>query len=250
MNDAPPLTALSARRNWLHPATWLAAASSAAGWVSSSLAQPVRQAAPTFSSDPTQAPTQSAATTTSVHQDEPLETRLDPATGTLLSYERWPVFPLVDATGRQVDLHRDLIAGHTVVIVFFYTQCRGSCPVTTGRLINLWASLANSQRSQVRFISVSLEPWTDTPPVLASWAADIVPSDADWHLLTGDAQVITSLRRHLGFYDLDPAVDANPRRHAAMVMMGNDRTHRWLSLPAVATLRQWRSTLSRCCAPV
>ncbi|MBX3743501.1 MAG: SCO family protein [Akkermansiaceae bacterium] len=173
-------------------------------------------------------------------------TRLDPATGALLSMETWPDFALTDAKGRVVDLHRDLIQGKTVVLTFFYTNCKGSCPATTGRLVDLWHAMGPATRERVRFISVSVEPHLDTPAALVEWASDTVPDGADWHLLTGALADITRLRHFVGFYDLDPAVDADPRLHAAMVMMGNDRTHRWLSLPAESSSRQWRSTLSRC----
>ena len=99
-----------------------------------------------------------------------------------------------------------------------------------------------------RFVSITLEPEEDTPAVLAEYARDVLPREADWHLLTTSQPTLKALRQYLGFYDLDPTVDADPRRHAAMVLMGDTRTHRWLTLPAVSTLRQWRSTLSRCIA--
>jgi protein SCO1/2 len=160
---------------------------------------------------------------------------------------QWPAFALVNQHGRKVDLHRDILAGHPVVLSFFYTKCKGSCPVTTGRMMSLATLLAEQQRP-ARFVSITLEPEEDTPAVLAEYAHDVLPSDTDWHLLTGEKDTITVLRRHLGFYDLNPIIDADPRRHAAMVLIGDTRTHRWITLPAISTLRQWRSALRRCIA--
>lgn len=179
------------------------------------------------------------------HEDGDFETHL--VDGRLASHMSWPAFSLVDHRGRAVDLHRDIIAGHSVVLSFFYTQCKGSCPVTTSRMTDL-AEVLGAQGRAVRFISITLEPDEDTPTVLGEYARDVLPAAADWHLLTGAKATITALRRHLGFYDLNPAIDADPRRHAAMVLMGNDRTHRWITLPAISSPRQWRSALSRCMA--
>ena len=184
-------------------------------------------------------------TTAITHEEGGLETQL--LNGRVASYLRWPSFALTNHRSQRVDLHRDVLAGHPVVLSFFYTQCKGSCPVTTGRMMEL-ERLLRAQKRPVRFVSISLEPEEDTPAVLAEYARHVIPTEADWHLLTTDAQTLKGLRQHLGFYDLDPAVDADPRRHAAMVLMGNDATHRWFTLPAMSTLRQWRSTLSRCTA--
>ena len=52
-------------------------------------------------------------------------------------------------------------------------------------------------------------------------------ADDDWTLLTGDFREITQLRRHLGFYDLDPKIDADKTEHGSVVAYGNDRTGRW-----------------------
>ncbi|MBL9153252.1 MAG: SCO family protein [Verrucomicrobiales bacterium] len=179
------------------------------------------------------------------HEDGYYETRLHQ--GRIGSYLEWPAFAATDHQGRTVDIHRDVIAGQPVVLSFFYTRCKGSCPVTTGRMIDLAATMEAAGR-RVRFISITLEPEFDTPAELATYAKNVLPEKADWRLLHTLPETLIQLRRHFGFYDLNPAIDADPRRHAAMVLIGDDRTHRWITLPAIATLRQWRSALSRCAA--
>ena len=179
------------------------------------------------------------------HEDGAYESKL--YQGRIGSYLEWPRFSLTDHHGRQRDLQRDVIAGQPVVLNFFYTKCKGSCPVTMGRMIELAEHVADARRT-TRFISVSLEPEVDTPSVLADYAKVVLPAGADWHLLNAKADTLNELRRYLGFYDLNPAVDADPRRHAAMVLIGDERTHRWITLPAISTLRQWRSALARCAA--
>lgn len=179
------------------------------------------------------------------HNDDTHDTLLK--NGRVSSYVTWPHFPLTDHHGSSIDFHRDVVCDRAVVISFFYTQCKGSCPVTMGRMLDLH-TYCTQRSSRVRFISITLEPDQDTPAVLRDYAADILPKGGDWHLLTGSLSIITALRKHLGFYDPNPEIDRDPRRHSAMVLMGNDASHRWLALPAIATERQWRSTLYRCLA--
>ncbi|MEZ5329054.1 MAG: SCO family protein [Verrucomicrobiales bacterium] len=165
--------------------------------------------------------------------------------GAVRSFIEWPEFSLTNQDGKRVDFHRDIIVGRSVVLSYFYTHCDGSCPGTTQRMAEL-CELVGTLGVPVRFVSVSLKPHEDTPSELRAYARDVVPKGGDWHFLTGSYEEVTTLRHHLGFYELNPDIDRIPSRHSAMVLIGDDTTHRWLPLPAVAPLRQWRSVLARC----
>jgi protein SCO1/2 len=84
---------------------------------------------------------------------------------------------------------------------------------------------------------MTIDPVNDTREVLAEYAAQFkamtpsAPDQCDWHFLTGTPDDIETLRRSLGFYDLDRRVDADITRHAAMLLFGNDRTDRWSTSP-------------------
>jgi protein SCO1/2 len=66
-----------------------------------------------------------------------------------------------------------------------------------------------------------------------------------WYFLTGNESEIDQLRRAMGLYDPDPARDADKTQHAGIVVLGNDRTNRWVSLPALMDHRQIAQTVLR-----
>ena len=59
-----------------------------------------------------------------------------------------------------------------------------------------------------------------------------------WSFLTGEAEDIEFLRRKLGMYDPDPAVDADRAQHGAILVYGNDAKQRWSAIPALFESRR------------
>ncbi len=163
----------------------------------------------------------------------------------LARFARWPEIAMRDQCGNSVDLYRDVLANRLIVLNFFYSRCDGSCPTTLGTMSAL-AKLQMQLERPTRFVSITLDPGHDTPQVLATCHAGLVPAGADWHFLCASLETTNDLRRYLGFVDLDEPPGQVLRRHAAMVLIGSDVTHHWLTLPATASLRQWRSSLFRC----
>ena len=51
-----------------------------------------------------------------------------------------------------------------------------------------------------------------------------------WIFLTGKAKSIESLRRRLGVYNRDPAIDADRTQHGGLVVYGNDALDRWAAI--------------------
>jgi protein SCO1/2 len=81
--------------------------------------------------------------------------------------------------------------------------------------------------------SVSLDPKVDTPEVLARYA-EAIGARPGWTFLTGEPEDIERLRRSVGLYDLDPALDADRTRHAGILVYGNEPTGAWGAVPALA----------------
>jgi len=150
--------------------------------------------------------------------------------------DQLPDTPLVDDTGRQVRFLTDLVRDRAVVITFFYTNCRGTCPGTNLVLAELRDLLAKDFGRSVRLISISFEPEKDDVKAIAEYASQfrVEATDVDtpeWLFLTGGPDDIRELRRALQLYDLDEAVDRDPSQHAAAVIVGNQATGRWGILP-------------------
>jgi protein SCO1/2 len=150
--------------------------------------------------------------------------------------DRFPNHTLTNHRDEQVAFYDDVIADKSSVIVFFYTNCNGTCPTTTQTLSRLRERLRGAFAPEdLQFVSLTLEPEIDTAEELVEYmdqygiAED--PELADWIYLTGNFDELETIRRALGVYDLDPIIDADKTEHASIVTFGNDRTDRWAALP-------------------
>lgn len=143
---------------------------------------------------------------------------------------------LTDDTGREVRFFTDLVKDHAVVISFYYTNCRGTCPGTNIVLSDVRDQLSADFGRSVRFISISVEPEKDDVPAIAEFASRYRveatdPDTPEWLFLTGKPEEIRELRYKLGYYSIDPVVDSDPTQHAATVIIGNHATGRWGMMP-------------------
>lgn len=134
--------------------------------------------------------------------------------------------PLVDQTGRTRRLFTDVIAGHTVLISFGFTSCKGVCPTITRNLVEVRRRLEAAGRKDVRFITLSVDPLTDTPPVMAAFA-ERHGVFGDWVFLTGTGPDMDTILRKLGGFTPDP------EKHTPVVSIGDARTGVWLKAMAM-----------------
>ena len=103
------------------------------------------------------------------------------------------LFPLPDAnlvneSGKPVQLAS--LKGNVVVYDFIFTNCAGSCPMMTATMRKVTQKI--DKDAPVRFVSISVDPKRDTPPVLAAYAQK-VRNDPRWTFLTGDWATIKHL---------------------------------------------------------
>lgn len=151
--------------------------------------------------------------------------------------DRLPDLPLVNHRGETVRLVTDLLVGRAVVVTSMFTTCRGSCPGTSQKLQDVRAALWPIFGRRLTILSFTLEPAVDTPERLRDYAGNYgaaarAASLPDWQFLTGSPETIERMRRGLGLFDLDPRVDQDPTRHAAVVLCGNPDRDRWSLLPS------------------
>lgn len=90
-------------------------------------------------------------------------------------------FTLTDRTGRTVT-HEEL-RGKYLVVSFVFTSCSLSCRVVNDRMAEVQRLLADA--SDVRLVSFTVDPRTDTPAVLATFAAGYGADTNRWLFLTG-----------------------------------------------------------------
>jgi protein SCO1/2 len=116
----------------------------------------------------------------------------DPAKN-LPVYGSVPGFQLVDSTGRPFDAKA--LTGKIWVADFIYTHCPGPCPRMTSQMHTLEKKLGSD--SDIRFVSFSVDPARDTPPVLDEFARRFGGPTARWSFLTGSADTLHHLARNV-----------------------------------------------------
>ena len=104
-----------------------------------------------------------------------------------------PDVPLLDAEGRTVSLAS--YRGKYVVMAPFLTLCQEECPLVAGAYFALEKDVAAAGLGKrVVFLTVSVDPWRDTPARLAAYARRF---GADWTMLTGSQ---AQLKRFWSFF--------------------------------------------------
>jgi cytochrome oxidase Cu insertion factor (SCO1/SenC/PrrC family) len=129
-----------------------------------------------------------------------------------------PDAELLDQNGRKIHFYTDLVKGQTVVINFIFTTCTTICPPLGATFARLQKELGD--KAGVRFISVSVDPATDTPERLKAWGAKFHAGDS-WTFVTGDKPQVDELLRALG------ASSARREDHSPTVLIGNDAHGVW-----------------------
>lgn len=132
----------------------------------------------------------------------------------------WPDVPLVDQDGRAVHFYSDLVRGKRVAINFVFTTCTTICPPMGANFQQLQTLLGPRAGADVRLLSVSIDPLTDTPERLKAWGAKF-HAGPGWTLLTGRKEEVDRLLKAMGVFTSDPG------SHAPLLLLGDDAAGRW-----------------------
>jgi protein SCO1/2 len=98
-------------------------------------------------------------------------------------------FSLTDENGIAVT--RTELAGKILVVSFLFTSCSLTCPEVTKRMAEIQRLTAND--ADVRLVSLTVDPRTDTPAVLAKLGVRFGVDTSRWQFLTGDKIVLHTL---------------------------------------------------------
>jgi len=131
-----------------------------------------------------------------------------------------PDVELLDQDGRKVRFYTDLVKGKTVAVNFVFTTCTTICPPLGATFARLQKELGARAGRDVRLVSISVDPATDTPERLKAWGAKFHAAEG-WTLVTGRKPQVDELLRALG------AGVANPADHTPTVLIGNDAAGQW-----------------------
>jgi len=131
-----------------------------------------------------------------------------------------PDLELLDQNGRTIHFYTDLVKGQTVVINFIFTTCTTICPPLGATFARVQKELGDKAGRDVRFISISVDPATDTPERLKAWGAKFHAGDG-WTFVTGAKPQVDELLSALG------ASSARREDHSPTVLIGNDAHGTW-----------------------
>ncbi len=105
--------------------------------------------------------------------------RTEPGSVELPEYFPAPSFQGVTAEGEL--FRSESLQGKVVVVSFFFTSCTGPCPILNSRLSVLQSIF--SDEPDVRFVSITVDPERDTPPVLKSYAERYGAKPGRWYFV-------------------------------------------------------------------
>jgi len=142
-----------------------------------------------------------------------------------------PDIEVLDQNGRKIHFYTDLVKGQTVVINFIFTTCTTICPPLGATFARVQKELGDKVGRDVRFISISVDPATDTPERLKAWGAKFHAGDG-WTFVTGNKPQVDELLRVLG------ASSARREDHSPTVLIGNDAQGTWTRTYGLANTGQ------------
>jgi protein SCO1/2 len=101
-----------------------------------------------------------------------------------------PQFRLIAEDGQPFD--SQWLDGHIWVADFIYTTCDGPCPMMSSQMRRIQDQTA-AEMPDVRFISITVDPVHDTPPVLLEYAKHFMADFKRWRFLTGEQSMLNNL---------------------------------------------------------
>ena len=142
-----------------------------------------------------------------------------------------PDLELLDQNGRKIHFYTDLVKDQTVVINFIFTTCTTICPPLGATFARVQKELGDKVGRDVRFISISVDPATDTPERLKAWGAKF-HAGGGWTFVTGNKPEVDKLLSALG------ASSARREDHSPTVLIGNDAHGTWTRTYGLANTSQ------------
>jgi cytochrome oxidase Cu insertion factor (SCO1/SenC/PrrC family) len=96
-----------------------------------------------------------------------------------------PPFSLLDQDGKTID--NSIFTNKVTIVDLFFTHCKLICPVLTQHLADQARAL---KKTNVRILSISVDPEHDTPEVIKAYGIDHGADPSKWTFATGDRQTI------------------------------------------------------------
>lgn len=123
----------------------------------------------------------------------------DPMSEELWDFHSIPSFSFTDQEGRTVT--DKTLQNKIYVASFFFTSCPGICPAIRSKLSRVQIEFLDDD--EVKILSHSIQPTTDTVEVLKAYAERNGIQSDNWHLVTGDKGDIYNIAKNAYFASAD-----------------------------------------------
>ena len=134
---------------------------------------------------------------------------------------------LINQDGVPMRLYSDLLKGHTVVIIPFFTTCTSVCPPMNATMSKIQSELGDRVGKDIYLISISVDPQTDTPERLKAYGEKF-KAKPGWYLLGGKKENVDWALYKLGMFV------ENKNDHSTVMVIGNETTGLWKKAFALA----------------
>ena len=142
-----------------------------------------------------------------------------------------PDVPVLDQNGKRRSFYKDLVAGRSVAINFIFTSCTSICSPLSATFKAMQTEVARKAGGDVHFISVSVDPLSDTPEELNKFAKKF-EAGPGWTFVTGSRASIDAI---LKAYDVSAG---DPNDHSPMIYLGHEPSKRWVRTYGLASPQQ------------
>lgn len=85
------------------------------------------------------------------------------------------------------------LRGMVWVADFVFTSCPTRCPLLTSEMARIQSEIQSQGWDDVRLVSISIDPGTDTPETLAAYAKKYRADASLWRFLTGPREAVWNL---------------------------------------------------------
>lgn len=198
-----------------------------------------KSAGPPAASSSTSTPATSSATTTpTAGREEPgSEVKPNPA----MAKEAASYFTNLELRTQDdqpVRFYDDMLKGKIVLINFMFATCKGACSPMTANMAKVQQYLGDHVGKEVRMLSISVDPTTDTPAVLKKYA-DSFKAKPGWYFLTGKKENVDWVLYKLGNYVEDK------NEHGLALLIGNEATGEWIKVHAMSNPSEIASAVTK-----
>jgi protein SCO1/2 len=107
------------------------------------------------------------------------------------SYHVIPPFEFTDQDGNKVS--NESVKERIYVTEFFFTTCKSICPIMNRNMEKLYSEFKDEK--DLIFLSHTVDPETDSVPVLKAYANERQVKDQRWKFLTGSKQQLYYIAR-------------------------------------------------------